>query len=88
MRVVTHDGTFHADDVFAYAVLRAALPNAMLVRSRDPDILALADSNLSGSTCPTELSKPIKVRSWKRSIALGYLAPSYSLVRVDLEADS
>src|SRR5215210_2459062 len=43
MKVVTHDGPFHADDVFAYAVLRAAFSKVQLVRSRDPDIIASAD---------------------------------------------
>ena len=43
MKVVTHDGQFHADDVFAYAVLRAAFSDVQLVRSRDPDIIASAD---------------------------------------------
>lgn len=37
MKVATHNGTFHADDLFAFAILRAALgDDAELVRSRDP----------------------------------------------------
>src|SRR5215217_6084314 len=43
MKVVTHDGPFHADDVFANAVLRAAFSDVQLVRSCDPDIIASAD---------------------------------------------
>ncbi len=43
MKVVTHDGPFHADDVFAYAVLRAALRDVQLVRSRDPAVIHSAD---------------------------------------------
>ena len=35
MQVVTHSGSFHADDVFAHAVLRAALGAVELVRTRD-----------------------------------------------------
>ena len=35
MKVVTHSGTFHADDVFASVVLRAALGSFDLVRTRD-----------------------------------------------------
>ena len=43
MKIVTHDGPFHADDVFAYAVLRAALGDIQLVRSRDPAVIDRAD---------------------------------------------
>ncbi len=43
MRAVTHDGTFHADDVFAHAVLRAALDDVELVRTRDPARIAAAE---------------------------------------------
>src|SRR5687767_7701889 len=43
MKVVTHDGPFHADDVFAYAVLRAALGDIQLVRSREPAVIDSAD---------------------------------------------
>ena len=35
MVLVTHSGTFHADDVFAYAVLSSVFPNHELIRSRD-----------------------------------------------------
>lgn len=47
MKVATHNGIFHADDVFAISVLHlfcgdnSVLPN--LVRSRDPETLAKAD---------------------------------------------
>lgn len=43
MRVATHHGDFHADDVFAVAVLRLALGQFEIVRSRDPEVLATAD---------------------------------------------
>ncbi len=43
MKVVTHSGTFHADDVFASVVLRAALGSFDLVRTRDPNEIASAD---------------------------------------------
>lgn len=43
MKLVTHSGTFHADDVFAFAVLRAALGAVELVRSRDPAVIERAD---------------------------------------------
>lgn len=43
MKVVTHSGTFHADDVFASVVLRAAIGSLDLVRTRDADEIASAD---------------------------------------------
>lgn len=43
MRVATHDGSFHADDVFAVAVLRLLHPDLDIVRTRDPEVLAAAD---------------------------------------------
>ncbi len=43
MKAVTHDGSFHADDVFAYAVLRAAVPGIALERTRDAEAVARAD---------------------------------------------
>jgi uncharacterized UPF0160 family protein len=38
-----HDGQFHADDVFAIAVLRRRFGNITVVRTRDPEKLAQAD---------------------------------------------
>lgn len=43
MKVATHDGSFHADDVFALAVLRLLHPDLDIVRTRDPEALAAAD---------------------------------------------
>jgi uncharacterized UPF0160 family protein len=43
MLILTHSGTFHADDVFASVVLAAALDAPRLVRSRDPGAIASAD---------------------------------------------
>ncbi|KLK93120.1 hypothetical protein AA309_11235 [Microvirga vignae] len=43
MKIVTHSGTFHADDVFASAVLRAALGDFDFIRTRDPALIAAAD---------------------------------------------
>jgi len=44
MRVVTHSGPFHADEVFAYALLRVILGEPLdLVRTRDPRVIADAD---------------------------------------------
>ena len=39
-RLVTHSGSFHADDVMAYAVLSVIYPSAVLLRTRDPHILS------------------------------------------------
>jgi len=44
MRVATHNGSFHADDVFAVAALRLLHGDAVeVVRTRDPELLAAAD---------------------------------------------
>lgn len=44
LRVATHDGPFHADDVLAWALLRTYVDGeAELVRTRDPARLAEAD---------------------------------------------
>lgn len=43
IKVATHSGTFHADDVFAYAILRAAHAGQVeLIRSRDSALLDTA----------------------------------------------
>jgi uncharacterized UPF0160 family protein len=41
--IVTHDGNFHADDVFSVAALKTIFPNFNLIRSRKPDVIAQAD---------------------------------------------
>jgi uncharacterized UPF0160 family protein len=43
VRLATHNGTFHADDVFGVAVLQLLHPGAELVRTRDPETIAKAD---------------------------------------------
>jgi uncharacterized UPF0160 family protein len=44
LKVTTHNGTFHADDVFAFAILRAATDGAVeLIRTRDASLWAAAD---------------------------------------------
>ncbi len=43
MKIVTHNGNFHADDVFAVAVLKLIHPEAEVVRTRDPEIIQSAD---------------------------------------------
>lgn len=39
--LITHDGTFHADEVFSAAVLTFLFPDATLLRSRKPEVLAM-----------------------------------------------
>lgn len=41
--IATHNGTFHADDVFGVAVLLALHPQGTLVRTRDAQTIAQAD---------------------------------------------
>lgn len=43
MKIATHNGTFHADDVFGVAVLLLLHPGAELVRTRDAELIAQAD---------------------------------------------
>ena len=43
MKVATHPGNFHADDVFAIAVLELVHGELEIVRTRDPDAQAAAD---------------------------------------------
>jgi uncharacterized UPF0160 family protein len=43
MRIATHSGTFHADDVFAYSVLRDALGAFEFARTRDMALIEAAD---------------------------------------------
>jgi uncharacterized UPF0160 family protein len=41
--IVTHNGNFHADDVFSIAALKTIFPSFTLIRTRDLDIIAKAD---------------------------------------------
>ncbi|MCW8934389.1 MAG: MYG1 family protein [Gammaproteobacteria bacterium] len=41
--IVTHNGNFHADDVFSIAALKSIFPSFTLIRTRDLDIIARAD---------------------------------------------
>jgi uncharacterized UPF0160 family protein len=43
MKVATHSGSFHADEVFALAALTLVDPAIEIVRTRDPEALAAAD---------------------------------------------
>ena len=43
MIIATHNGKFHADDVFGVALLRQLFPDSTTVRTRDPEVLAQAD---------------------------------------------
>lgn len=44
MKIVTHDSSFHTDDVFAVATMLLLHPDAEVVRSRDPEIWKTADA--------------------------------------------
>jgi uncharacterized UPF0160 family protein len=54
MRVATHPGNFHADDVFAVAVLELVHGELQIVRTRDDDTVAAADArvDLGGRSDP------------------------------------
>ncbi|NQZ26914.1 MAG: MYG1 family protein [Colwellia sp.] len=41
--IATHNGNFHADDVFSIAALKCIFPSFNLIRTRDLDIIAKAD---------------------------------------------
>lgn len=41
--IATHNGNFHADDVFAVAALKHLFPSAKIIRTRDLDVMAEAD---------------------------------------------
>lgn len=43
LKIATHNGKFHADDVFSVALLTELFPDAQVVRSRDPQVLDSAD---------------------------------------------
>ena len=43
MKIATHNGSFHTDDVFAIAMLKDLFPAAEVIRSSDEAILAKAD---------------------------------------------
>jgi uncharacterized UPF0160 family protein len=43
MKIATHNGTFHADDVFGVALLRTLYPKAEFIRTRDEAVLDTAD---------------------------------------------
>jgi len=41
--IVTHNGNFHADDVFSIAAFKLILPSFRLIRTRDSELIAKAD---------------------------------------------
>jgi len=43
MKIATHNGPFHCDDVVAVAVLLHIHPGAEIIRTRNPELLATAD---------------------------------------------
>jgi len=42
-KIATHNGNFHADDVFAVATLLLIYPKAEVIRTRDEEVIRLAD---------------------------------------------
>ncbi|MDB5254222.1 MAG: hypothetical protein JWL80_288 [Parcubacteria group bacterium] len=43
MKIVTHSGDFHADDLFAVAVLKSVYPEAEIIRTRNPQLIGEGD---------------------------------------------
>lgn len=41
--IVTHNGNFHADDVFSIAALKSIFPSCKLIRTRDLELIGKAD---------------------------------------------
>ena len=41
--IVTHNGNFHADDVFSIAAFKSIFPSFKLIRTRDLELIAKAD---------------------------------------------
>ena len=41
--IATHNGNFHADDVFSIAALKSLFPSFQLIRTRDSELIARAD---------------------------------------------
>ncbi len=44
-RLITHSGSFHADDLFSYVVLSGLFPGARLIRTRDDAVLSHTSSD-------------------------------------------
>lgn len=42
-KIVTHNGNFHADDVFSIAALKSIFTSIKLIRTRDVELIAKAD---------------------------------------------
>jgi uncharacterized UPF0160 family protein len=42
-KIITHDGAFHADEVFATAILQGVFKSPEIIRTRDPEIIATGD---------------------------------------------
>jgi uncharacterized UPF0160 family protein len=43
VKIVTHSGSFHQDELFALAALKMVYPDAEIVRTRDPELIAKGD---------------------------------------------
>ncbi|HRX14780.1 MAG TPA: MYG1 family protein [Spirochaetota bacterium] len=53
--IAVHDGVFHADDIFAAAIIRMIWPEVKIIRSRNMDVLQGADLRIDvgGKNCPS-----------------------------------
>jgi len=43
MKIATHDERFHADEIFAIAILKSVFPHAKIIRTRKPEIYSKCD---------------------------------------------
>jgi uncharacterized UPF0160 family protein len=41
MKLVTHNGTFHYDEILAASILLEIYPDAEIIRTRDADIIKM-----------------------------------------------
>ncbi len=58
MKIVTHGGSFHQDELFALATLRLVYHAAEIIRTRDPAVIATADIVVDiGGICDPDKNK-------------------------------
>lgn len=96
MIIATHDGPFHADDVFGCALLLELFPDAILLRSRDPSELDKADIvfDVGGVQDPTlrrfdhHMLKADRRRNGIIYSAFGLLWREYGLEFCDMNTDA
>lgn len=54
MKIAVHDGTFHADEIFALAIIRLIFQDIDIIRTRDEELLNECDMRIDvgGRNCP------------------------------------